>query len=47
MARAKPIEMWKGKPRFTYKDTRKCIYRRDRKTNKETRFRLDDGRKTK
>lgn len=36
MAKSKEIEMLRGRPRFTYRDTRCGIYRLDRKTGKET-----------
>jgi len=35
MARRKEIEMWRGKPRYTFRDTPKGIYRLDRKIGRE------------
>jgi hypothetical protein len=32
----KEIEMLRGRPRFTYRDTLRGMYRLDRKTGKET-----------
>jgi len=42
MTRRKEIEMLRGKPRFTFRDTPKGIYRLDRKTGKETYIWLGD-----
>ena len=36
MADTKEIEMWRGKPRLTFRDTGRGMYRLDRKTGKET-----------
>lgn len=38
-------EMWRGKRRYTYRDTRRGVYRYDRKTGKETYIWLGDGKK--
>jgi hypothetical protein len=43
----KGIEMWKGRPRFAYRDTLKGIYRCDRRTGKETYFWMGGGKKRK
>jgi len=47
MARTKEkeIEMWRGRPRFAFRDTPRGIYSYDRKTGRQTYTWLGDRKK--